>query len=291
MSGKNKARGQRVDHRGAYRQLPVRLLESGAWAGLSMRARCILIALLRRFSGYNNGSIAASSRDLADAIGSHRYAANRAAIGELVAAGIVAIERVHPNGSRMATEYRLTFIETGGDQQRRTATNEWEAVESGNKRKNSPHESSTRNRERADAASTDGERSADAPSTVTTGTSQKPTSPPVDALSAHIVNHLTGVSSGGIIPLRAPERAGRAPHESSCIMDAGELREFAKGCLACAEVGAQTKLADASGVPGSSLSKFLAGKNLADAHRLKLQLAVGRAWPLEHRRFNEGAAE
>jgi hypothetical protein len=67
-------------------------------------------------------------------------------------------------------------------------------------------------------------------------------------------------------------------------MDLAELRAFARGYLAQAGVGAQSKLAAEVGVPGGSLSKFLAGRNLADQHRLKLQLAVGRAWPTDQRK-------
>jgi hypothetical protein len=66
-------------------------------------------------------------------------------------------------------------------------------------------------------------------------------------------------------------------------MDPDELRAFARGYLEQAGAGSQTMLAKVAGVPGGSLSKFLSGKSLAIEHRLKLQMAVGRAWPLEHR--------
>lgn len=282
--GKSQAKSQRVDHGGHYRMIPMALLESVAWRGLSMRAKCIALVLLSRFNGFNNGGIAASARDIADAVGSRRYAANRAALGELIESGIVTVERIHPRGSRMATEYRLTFVETGNERHRHPATNEWRLVRSGNRRENSGHETSTRNGERVDAPSTEREHRVDAPSTDATGTSHFLPTPPVDALSTLIVSHAQGVSgSGEILPFKSPEMlAGRNP-ASTCVMDLAELREFAKGYLSRAEPGAQSKLAAASGVPGSSLSKFLDGKGLAVDHRLKLQLAVARAWPVEQR--------
>ena len=55
-------------------------------------------------------------------------------------------------------------------------------------------------------------------------------------------------------------------------------------CLSQSGVGAQSKLVTEAGVPGGSLSKFLAGRSLAEQHRLKLQLAVGRAWPPDRRK-------
>jgi hypothetical protein len=282
VGGRSNPKAQRVDHGGNYRQIPIGLLESDAWNGLSMRARCIALVLLRRFSGFNNGAIPASARDIGQAIGSHRYASNRAALGELISAGIVTIERIHPRGSRMATEYRLTFIESGGDNHRQPATNEWRAIKGGNKRKKSGDETSTRNGERVDAVSEDRKRRVDTPSTDRTGTSQKLEGAPVDALSALIVSHSPGLPSSGIIPFPSPQNGG-GPNGNSCLMELEELRAFARGYLDRAEVGAQSKLAQTAGVPGGSLSKFLAGKGLAVDHRLKLQLAVGRAWPVEQR--------
>ena len=101
---------QKVDHGGSFIQLPRAVLDSPAWHSLSMRARCLLLAIAFRFKGQNNGQIAASSRDLADTVGSSRYQANRAAMGELFNAGFLTIERIYPKGSRMASEYRLTWI-------------------------------------------------------------------------------------------------------------------------------------------------------------------------------------
>jgi hypothetical protein len=56
-----------------------------------------------------------------------------AALGELINAGIITIERIHPKGSRMATEYRLTFIESGPEHHRVPASNEWRLFKSGTK--------------------------------------------------------------------------------------------------------------------------------------------------------------
>ena len=66
-------------------------------------------------------------------------------------------------------------------------------------------------------------------------------------------------------------------------MDLEELRDFAKAYLQWAGLGAQSRLASSAKVPGGSLSKFLAGRSLANAHRLPLQMAIGREWPLAAR--------
>ena len=283
MAARGNDKAQRVDHGGNYRQLPVGLLDSEAWGGLSMRAQCIAIALLRRFSGFNNGAIAASARDIAEAIKSHRYAANRAAIGELVTAGIATIERVHPKGSRMATEYRLTFIESGDPRHRRPATNDWRWIHTGSRRKNLGDETSTRNGKPVDPASTERKRRDDAPSTDLTETSHFSGGPPADDASTLIVCHSTDVAGGSeIIPFR-PQNAGGPKSTPTCAMDVDELRAFTRGYINSAEPGSQTRLAAASGVPGGTLSKFLAGKGLATHHLVPLQIAVGRAWPMDQR--------
>jgi hypothetical protein len=283
VGARSNAKAQRVDHGGNYRQIPVALLESDAWNGLSMRARCIALALLRRFSGFNNGSIAASARDLADAVGSHRYAANRAALGELISAGIITIERMHPRGSRMATEYRLTFIESGDEHHRRSATNDWRSVESGNKRKNSTPETSTQNGKRVDAVSNDRKRRVGDASTDATETSHFRGNAPADDASTLIVSHSAAVVSRVCAPSKTPQNAGGPFRAPSCALPLDELRAFAQGYLASAGPGGQTRLATAAGVPGGSLSKFLAGKGLAAEHHVRLQIAVGRAWSPEKR--------
>jgi hypothetical protein len=239
--------------------------------------------MLARFNGHNNGVIAASSRDLAEAIGSHRYAANRASLGELIEAGLIVPERVYPKGSRMATEYRLTWIESGNGAHRKPATNEWKTAARGNRRKSSGAVSSTRNRKHADAPSTERKLHADAPST---GEVEKPQFR-ADASSTLLVSH---VSDDSLVPFPAAKTLGNIVGqnrggncEPSCGMDLDELRTFALAYLHWAGSGAQSRLADSTGIPGGSLSKFLSGRSLASAHRLPLQLAIGKAWPVQAR--------
>ncbi len=57
----------------------------------------------------------------------------------------------------------------------------------------------------------------------------------------------------------------------------GQLRERIGCYLEAAGVGAQTRLAASAKVPGGTLSKFLAGKNLNRTHFVALQLAVTNA--------------
>lgn len=291
MAGGRHSKAQRVDHGGDFRQLPVSVLDSVAWNCLTLRARCLLLALLRRFNGFNNGSIAASARDLADAVGSHRYSANRAALGELVETGLIAIERTHPRGSRMATEYRLTFIESGSEGRRAPPTHEWRTAQSRNKWKKSPDETNTRKWKRVGGASNDRKRRVDGAFTEATETSHFRPPSPVDGASTHIVSHSQDCAgSPGVIPfpLSKNHESAASPFAGSatpsCGMELSELRDFALGYLTQAEVGAQTKLAADTSIPGGTLSKFLSGRGLAVEHRLKLQIAIGRVWPLELRK-------
>jgi hypothetical protein len=271
-------KAQKVDHSGSFIQLPRAILDSPAWHSLSMRARCLLLALSFRFKGQNNGHIPASSRDLATAIGSSRYPANRAALGELMMAGFVVAERMHPKGSRMATEYRLTWIESGHGPGRRPASNEWRNCESGNMRKHRGAETSTRNRKHADAPSTDRKFRVDAP---LTGEVETPLLR-IDAPSTPLVSHLSGAV---VVPFPSIETfqipAGQFP--GAACMQLDELRSFTLAYLRWAGEGSQSRLAKSASVPGGSLSKFLAGRSLAAHHRMNLQLAVGRAWPVVER--------
>jgi len=55
------------------------------------------------------------------------------------------------------------------------------------------------------------------------------------------------------------------------------LRERLAVHLASAGLGAQSRLSEAAGIPGGTLSKFLAGKGLNRTHFVSLQLELNRA--------------
>jgi hypothetical protein len=282
--GNDKA--QRVDHGGDYFQVPRALVRSHRFERLSLRAKCYLYAVAARFDGFNNGRIAVSARELGDAIGSQRYASNKKARIELEEAGFLVVEREYLKGSRMAMEFRLTWIESGSGKHRKPPTNDWKTADVAGEKKILGNRSSTRNSEHVDTVSTERKTHVDAMSTHEVET------PPflVDPLSTLLVSHLSGAE---VLPFPGSKTLGNTAGDSRGVridgqsgaagMDLDELRSFARGYLRWAGQGAQSRLAAAANVPGGSLSKFLAGRSLAPTHRLPLQLAIGKEWPLNAR--------
>jgi hypothetical protein len=88
-------------------------LDSQAWAALSGAAVKLLLAVMRRYNGVNNGEIAYSVRE-AQRIGLKRSAA-AAAFDELIRLGFLAVERDSAFGvkTRMARLWRITSIPVG----------------------------------------------------------------------------------------------------------------------------------------------------------------------------------
>ena len=129
-------RSEKPDGRGGrYRMLPDCLLKSEAYRTTSFREKAALMVLMLRHTGFNNGSIALSADDLAYGLDCQNHAANRSAVAGLISRGIVEMMRDYPRGSRLAREYRLTFVPT----QRAPATHEylaWQTGDAGTRRKN-----------------------------------------------------------------------------------------------------------------------------------------------------------
>ena len=98
---------------GNYLAKPYALVDLPVYRTLPFRERAVLEAIQRSFNGFNNGRLCVSMDEIAERIGNANHHANKAAIGELVRRGLLAIEQVHPRGSRKSNEYRLTFAGTG----------------------------------------------------------------------------------------------------------------------------------------------------------------------------------
>lgn len=76
-----------------------------------MHARAILIEMVARMNGWNNGAIAISQRELVEALGCH----NRkviAGMAELMQHGMIDVSAQGKWKERQAREYRLTFVST-----------------------------------------------------------------------------------------------------------------------------------------------------------------------------------
>ena len=105
--------------------IPHVVLESPAYRSLGLMARAVLIEIVLRFDGRNNGQIGASFDTLAARLGNSNRRAIGAAIAELVDRGLIGIEAAADRHHHKAREYRLTFISTGGERGHRPATNEY----------------------------------------------------------------------------------------------------------------------------------------------------------------------
>jgi DNA-binding transcriptional regulator YhcF (GntR family) len=95
---------------GRFVMLTHDILNSPAWEGLSTQARAVLIQIAKRYNSKNNGSLAASVRDLAAECRINKDTVG-VAVKSLVEAGFLEIAQA---GSfdfkkRHAAEYRLTW--------------------------------------------------------------------------------------------------------------------------------------------------------------------------------------
>lgn len=251
----------------AYLLLPHVLLKSEAYRTASFRARAALLAIAQRFNGYNNGRICISAKEMAEALNCWNYASNSVAIGELVARGIVVIERVPPRGSRLSTEYRLTFVSSGPEGKVRPATNEyrhWRQGDAGSVSKRHIGKSSlamTTTETPLSVAMTAMEGS-ETIATVTTLAGQidgnEPffRSPSVATIAAHISSH----GGGAYFP------ADLTMETAGGENDLARLRDLALAQISAAPVGEQGRIARAAKIPGGTFSKFLAGKGLPPGH-------------------------
>lgn len=124
MAG-GKRRGGTADCRadtrnGPWVGIPKCLIDSPAYKDLSLHARAVLVELVARMNGYNNGRIAASQRELTQALRcSPRYIV--AAVVELHEHGMLDVTAEGEWKQRKAREYRLTFVST----KEALATNEY----------------------------------------------------------------------------------------------------------------------------------------------------------------------
>lgn len=124
---------QRAATRGAgWTGLPHVVHDSTAYLSLSLYARQVLIEVVRRFNGYNNGKIAISQREIGKRLGSSNYTKISKAVAELMDRGMIDVTTNRNWKARMAREYRLTFVSTGDHVRHVQATDDyryWTAAE------------------------------------------------------------------------------------------------------------------------------------------------------------------
>ena len=130
MSSRRRRRA-RSDHRadtmgGRFAGIPHAVIESEAYRHLSAMERAVLVEIVARFSGYNNGEIAISYRELAHRLNRKNEAPFGPAIAKLIGHGLIDIVTEARWKDRRAREYRLTFVSTtDGAGHHVQATNEY----------------------------------------------------------------------------------------------------------------------------------------------------------------------
>lgn len=92
--------------------IPKCVLESEAYRTLSLIARAILVEIVGRMDGYNNGQIHISYAELAQRLNRRNQAPIGPAIAELMQHGLVDLSAESIWRERKAREYRLTFVNT-----------------------------------------------------------------------------------------------------------------------------------------------------------------------------------
>jgi len=112
----------RADTRGGpWVGIPLCVIKSAAWRHLSLPARAILVEIVARMNGWNNGSIAISQREIAEALGLTNFRNISPAIAELMKHGLIDIPIEGGWKQRQARQYRVTFVSTKSA----AATNEY----------------------------------------------------------------------------------------------------------------------------------------------------------------------
>ena len=124
-SKKEKAPHQSSTRGGGFTGLPHVVQDSDAFRHLSFVARAVLLSVVRRFNGRNNGAIFVSFDEICHDLNT----TNRRAIGrsfaQLVEHGLVEITAPPSRSHHKAREYRLTWINTTPGNRFMQATEEY----------------------------------------------------------------------------------------------------------------------------------------------------------------------
>jgi|GEM_PF-5666475 len=97
---------------GGFAAIPHDVIDSPAWQDLSCHARALLVEVVRRFNGHNNGHIGLDARTARERLG----ASNRnvqGAFDDLLTHGLIEMTEEAIWQERRAREYRLTWALSG----------------------------------------------------------------------------------------------------------------------------------------------------------------------------------
>lgn len=286
--GAKQAQPQRADTRGGgIILLPRCVIESPQWLAMGFRARYAVLAVASYFSGFNNGEIGVSSRQLADAMGSKNLAGNEAALQEAILAGFVERTRDYPRARRLASEYRLTWIPTGKAPNLKPATHDYLAGAVVMKqRRQQPCKSvstietgllrSSKQAVKQPASTIEAGEAENRHFPVSTTEALIDLSPPPTPASFR--SQATETSRGLERPRSMTEDAWilakRRATANPATADDDHVRAAVVSYLSTAARGEQTRLSEAADIPGPALSKFLKGGTLADDRLGRLMLEL-----------------
>jgi hypothetical protein len=235
----------------------------------------MLIALLDRFNGHNNGRIGFSVREMAHALGCSNFGSNSRAVGDLVARGLIAVEKAGDRGSSRSREFRITFISTGqGPGQ--GATNDylhWRQGDAGTRKKPVVKAAA---KQRRDVAKSAADRKvsaagfAGAVGKYHSNSTSAGNNTVVD-FAAHMRNH----------PSKGSSRHTCAS-TGSPWPDVDILRERVTLVVRRGGRGTQSSIATTAQIPGGTFSKFLRRNgSLPEEACRRLTLALARYWNRE----------
>lgn len=131
MAKHRKSADHRADTRGsALSGLPHVVADSPAYLALNPFERAVLAEILRRFNGYNNGSIGVTYEEIGERLkGLNQCRPNNRriarAVARLVDHGLIGEPEPHSWMERRSREYRLTFVSSGKAPPFRSATNDY----------------------------------------------------------------------------------------------------------------------------------------------------------------------
>jgi hypothetical protein len=272
--------GKNMDHKGRRKEprhirLYHSIMAAPAWRAASCGARALLIELVARHNGANNGELFISTREAADLLNVHRNTAARL-FHELDELGFTAITEMgmyRVNGGP-ATMRRLTWLAGAGYPPTRDFE-KWRPA--GNK-------------SLAQFRSTPGttivpmmETGSDLGTTIVPGSTE----------TSHVSNPDLGTTDGTLLVCHRQGRSEGASDQrkqansangvSSDIDDdtLADLRQRLISYLAGAPVGAQSRLAEAAAIPSGTLSKFKDGRAISAHHFVNLQLQLRRCGAID----------
>lgn len=304
---KRKARSEKADVRGGmYFRLPHCLMDHPAFRTASFRAQTALGVLGRRHNGFNNGRITMSSQELAIGLNCQNHRANSAAMRELMTRGLVELMKDHPRGSRLAREYRLTFVSTMRAGQIQPATNEylqWREGDAGTVQKRKRPKSrvvmTTKEKGLSSVVIAEDAKQTDPIFSPANGSAEREpfvsVEPSIAVITTHIGNHV-GTATADLADAGGPDRpkrseptrplgiaedawrlAGIRAAENPAAPAIEEVRSRTVRFLDGAPRGTQTQLSRETGIPGGTLSLFINHEGpLSPRHRIDLACALAR---------------